>query len=153
FNRSDKSSEFAEADRAAIAALEDRLLGAADLVLYVSRALMEEERDRTGGRSRFLDHGVDLEHFDPTRPGREPADLRAIPRPRIGFFGTLRERLVDFDLLERLARALPDAQLVLVGDATSPMKRFEPLPNVHWLGRRAYEEIPRYGLGFDVALM
>lgn len=153
FNRSDKSSEFAEADRTSIAALEDRLLREADVVLYVSRALMDEERDRAGPRAHFLDHGVDLEHFDPARHAEEPADLRAIPRPRIGFFGALRDHLVDFDLLERIARELPEAQLVLVGDATSSMKRFEPLPNVHWLGYRSYDEIPRYGAGFDVALM
>jgi glycosyltransferase involved in cell wall biosynthesis len=153
FNRSDKSSEFAEADRASIAALEDRLLREADLVLYVSRSLLEEERDRVGARARFLDHGVDLDHFDPARISDEPEDLRAIPHPRVGFFGALRDHLVDFALLERLARELPHAHLVLVGDATSSMKRFEPLPNVHWLGFKPYEEVPRYGAGFDVAIM
>lgn len=153
FNRSDKASEFAEADHDSIEALENRLLREADLVVYVSRALMEQERGIVGARGHFLDHGVDLDHFDPTRFDDEPEDLRAIAHPRIGFFGALRDHLVDFDLLERLARELPDAQLVLVGNATGSMKRFEKLPNVHWLGFRPYEEIPRYGVGFDVAIM
>jgi glycosyltransferase involved in cell wall biosynthesis len=153
FNRSDRSSEFGEADRASIAALEEHLLREADLVVYVSRALMEEERGLAGTRAHFLDHGVDLEHFDPSLHRAEPDDLRAIPRPRIGFFGTLRDHLVDFDLLERLARELPGAQLVLVGGSTSDMQRFAALPNVHWLGARTHEEIPRYGVGFDVAIM
>lgn len=153
FNRSDKASEFAEADRPAIAALEDQLLRRADVVLYVSRSLMEEERDRAGSRAHFLDHGVDLDHFDPKRYSSEPDDLGSIPHPRIGFFGALRDNLVDFDLLERIARELPEAQLVLIGDATSSMQRFASLPNVHWLGFRPYESIPSYGAGFDVALM
>jgi glycosyltransferase involved in cell wall biosynthesis len=153
FNRSDKSSEFQEADRESIQALENQILREADAVIYVSRSLMERERSLTGERAYFLDHGVDLEHFDPAGCEAEPPDLRAIPHPRIGFFGALRDHLVDFDLLERLARELPDAQLVLIGDANSSMRRFEKLPNVHWLGFRAYEEIPRYGAGFDVAIM
>ena len=33
------------------------------------------------------------------------------------------------------------------------MERFEKYDNVHWLDFKAYEEIPAYGSGFDVALM
>jgi glycosyltransferase involved in cell wall biosynthesis len=57
------------------------------------------------------------------------------------------------DLLERLAKSLPEAQLVLIGDATCSMERLTSQPNVHWLGYRPYEEIPRFGAGFDVAIM
>jgi glycosyltransferase involved in cell wall biosynthesis len=153
FNRSDKASEFGEANQAAIRALEEALLKESDAVVYVSRALMEEERQMVGSRGHFLDHGVDLGHFDPASAAPEPDDLRAIPRPRVGWFGSLRDHLVDFALLERLARELPHAQLVLVGDAVSSMERFAELPNVHWLGFRPYEDIPRYGRGFDVAIM
>ena len=56
-------------------------------------------------------------------------------------------------LIERLAREIPDAQVVLIGAAISSMDRFDALPNVHWLGAKPYEEIPAYGSGFDVGLM
>lgn len=151
FNRSDRHSAFPESDRATIEALERGLLRGADRVVYVSRALMEEERPLTGGRAHFLDHGVDLEHF--TRTSDLPADLAAIPGPRVGFFGALDDFVVDFDLLEQLAAALPDVSLVLIGDATAPMDRLTKYPNVHWLGFRPYERIPAYGSGFDVAIM
>lgn len=153
FNRSDKASEFPEADRAAMAALESELLRESDTVLYVSHALMEEERSLVGERGYFLDHGVDLERFDAAKGDGEPAELQGIPHPRVGFLGNLRDHLVDFDLLERLARDLPDAQFVLVGDSTSAMERLTAHANIHWLGFRPYEEIPRYGAGLDVALM
>jgi glycosyltransferase involved in cell wall biosynthesis len=48
---------------------------------------------------------------------------------------------------------MPWVSLVLVGDATCSLARLAALPNVHCLGRRPYEEIPRYGAGFDVAIM
>jgi GT2 family glycosyltransferase/glycosyltransferase involved in cell wall biosynthesis len=153
FNRSDKHSEFAETDQALIRSLEDRLLRESDAVVYVSRQLMSDESDRTGHRASFLDHGVDLEHFLPVVPDDEPAELAAVPRPRIGFFGGIDDYVVDLDLLERTARELPEAQLVLVGDATCPMDRLTRLPNVTWLPRRPYEEIPAYGRAFDVAVM
>ncbi|NRQ32514.1 glycosyltransferase [Nonomuraea sp. NN258] len=151
FNRSDRHSAFPESDRATIEELEQALLRRADHVLYVSRALMDEERELTGDRAYYLDHGVDLAHF--TRTERLPADLAAIPGPRVGFFGALDDYLVDFDLLERLAKDLPDVSLVLIGDADVPMDRLTRHPNVHWLGFRPYDVIPAYGSGFDVAIM
>jgi glycosyltransferase involved in cell wall biosynthesis len=151
FNRSDRHSEFPESDQDTIRALENELLRASDVVLYVSRSLLADELPLTGDRAEFLDHGVDLEHFT-VRP-ELPAAIERIPRPRVGFFGGLDDYLVDFDLLERVAAELPDASLVLIGDATCSMDRFDKYPNVHWLGYLPYEQIPAHGSGFDVALM
>ncbi|MEU0480881.1 glycosyltransferase [Streptosporangium sp. NPDC006013] len=153
FNRSDRHSSFPESDRPTIEALERGLLERSDHVLYVSTALMDEERRMTGDRAYFLDHGVDTGHFRRRPESEQPADIRAIPGPRVGFFGALDDYLVDFDLLERIARELPDVSLVLIGDATVPMERLTRHPNVHWLGFRPYETIPGYGSGFDVAIM
>jgi glycosyltransferase involved in cell wall biosynthesis len=153
FNRSDRHSDFPEADREAIQALERQLLTHSDHVVYVSHVLMDEERPLTGSRAHFLDHGVDVDHFTARPPFDWPDDIRSIDGPRIGFFGALDDFLVDFDLLERLAAELPDASLVLIGDATHPMGRYDKYPNVHWLGFRPYDTIPAYGSAFDVAIM
>jgi GT2 family glycosyltransferase/glycosyltransferase involved in cell wall biosynthesis len=151
-NRSDLHSSFEETDQGVIRALEDALLERSDLVLYAAHSLMDAEAAQTGERSHFLDHGVDLDHFGGD-VGPEPADLATIAHPRIGFFGGIDDYVVDLDLLERVATSIPDASLVLIGDATCPMDALEALPNVHWLGFRPYEQIPAYGAGFDVALM
>jgi glycosyltransferase involved in cell wall biosynthesis len=153
YNRSDRHSEFGEADTRWIAALEGRLLATADRVLYVSSALMAEEADRVGDRGSFLDHGVDLDHFTAVDPARRPADVAHLPRPVVGYFGGFDDYLVDFDLLERVATALPGVTVLLVGPATCSMTRLARLPNVEWLGARPYAEIPAYGSAFDVALM
>lgn len=153
YNRSDLHSAFGEADTIYIRSLEHELLAKSARVMYVSVALMNEEAHLTGERAWFLDHGVDLGHFRRRQRGDEPHDLRDIPHPRIGFFGGFDDYIVDLSLLERVAREIPEAQLVLIGDANCSMRRFEHIPNVHWLGYRPYEDIPRYGSGFDVALM
>jgi glycosyltransferase involved in cell wall biosynthesis len=151
FNHSDRHSAFIEADSRAIEQLEQQLLRNADHVLYVSRELMSEESDIVGERGYFLDHGVDLEHF--TRGAALPSDIATIPSPRVGFFGALDESVVDFELLELVASAIPNASLVLIGVADSPMTRLTKYPNVHWMGARPYDQIPHYGAAFDVALM
>lgn len=152
FNRSDLHSAFEEADTALIASLERELLTHADHVLYVSHALMADEQPLTGTRATFLDHGVDLDRFHPGAAPEPPA-LASIARPRVGFFGGLEPQTVDFTLLDRLAADLPEAQIVLVGNATVAMDDLVARPNVHWLGMQPYEDVPRYGAGFDVAIM
>ncbi len=153
FNRSDKHSAFDEVDRAYIGSLEQALLEEADHVLYVSHALMAEEAETAGERAISSTTASTWSCSAPASAAEEPADLRDIPHPRIGFFGGFDDYVVDFDLLEQLAREVP-------GGPSGPDRRrhlpddpVDGLPNVHWLGYRPYEEIPRYGSGFDVALM
>ncbi|WP_200941852.1 glycosyltransferase [Angustibacter sp. Root456] len=152
-NRSDKYSAFPETDQRLIESLEHRLLGQADAAVYVSRHLLNAERSLTAGRSVYLGHGVDYDRFVAAHGDRVPADIARIPSPRIGFFGGIDDYVVDLDLVRRLALELPEAHIVLIGDATCSMESLTALPNVHWLGARPYEQIPAYGAAFDVAIM
>ena len=152
YNRSDKHSAFGEADQGLIAGLERELLTKSDGVLYSSRAFLASERDLTGDRAHFLDHGVDTAHFR-ARGRTEALTGLGCKRPIIGFFGGLDDYVVDFDLLERVAVERPDYTLVLIGDATLSMERLVRHPNVQWLGFREYAEIPELGADFDVAIM
>jgi glycosyltransferase involved in cell wall biosynthesis len=151
FNRSDKHSAFPEADASTLVRYEDALLRSADTVLYVSRVLQAEDAPVVGGRAVFLDHGVDSALFDPSTPVAPEID--AVPRPRIGYFGSLRDHVVDPALLLRLAREVPDASLVLVGPSTMDLAPLLALPNVHPFGPQPHERVPAFGVGFDVAVM
>jgi len=150
YNRSDKHSAFAEANAEYIKSLEKKLLQESDCVLYVSRSLMNEERGVARGQPVFLDHGVDLELFTCSV---EHPDLAEIPHPRIGFVGTLRQGVVDLELLERVAREIPEASLVLVGNADTCPSSLLELDNVFSLGSRPHSEVPALASGLDAALM
>jgi hypothetical protein len=152
YNRSDKHSAFTEADSPLITRLEHELFTHADRVIYSSRSLLESEREHTGGRSRFLDHGVDTKHFSP-RPRTGKLAEFGCQRPIVGFFGGLDDYVVDFGLLERIASGRPQYSLVLIGDATLPLDFLTRYPNVHHLGFRPYQEIPDLGADFDVSIM
>jgi len=80
-------------------------------------------------------------------------DQTGIPHPRLGFFGVIDERM-DIELLDAVAQARPDWQLVMIG----PVVKIDPaeLPrraNLHYLGGKSYQDLPSYLAGWDVALL
>jgi glycosyltransferase involved in cell wall biosynthesis len=84
-----------------------------------------------------------------------PADLEAIPHPRLGFIGAISEYKVDFDLIAEVARRRPYWHWVLLGQVgegqPSTSTAALRLPNIHLLGPRRVDELPDYLRGFDVA--
>jgi UDP-galactopyranose mutase len=132
--------------------LEDELMGVADVVFTGGFGLWEAKRGRHHNIHAFPS-SVDRAHFAKARlAGAEPADQAVIPGPRLGFLGVIDEQM-DLGLLAALADARPHWSLVLVG----PVLRLKPadLPkraNLHYLGPKAHEELPRYLGGWDVAL-
>lgn len=132
---------------------EAKLLEAADLVFTGGQSLYEAKRERHPEVYAFPS-SIDAEHFARARGEiAEPADQAALPRPRLGYFGVIDER-IDLDLLAAVADARPDWQLVLVG----PVVKIDPAtlprrPNLHYLGMKGYGELPGYLAGWDVALM
>jgi UDP-galactopyranose mutase len=133
--------------------LEAQLLERADLVLTGGHSLYEAKRHQHPNIHPFPS-SVDVEHFGRARRVQEdPSDQADIPHPRLGFFGVIDERM-NLELLERVAAARPDWQLVMLGpivkiDASALPAR----PNIHYLGAKSYEELPHYVGGWDVALL
>jgi UDP-galactopyranose mutase len=133
--------------------LERELMGLADVVFTGGYSLWEAKRDRHPNIHPFPS-SVDRAHFARARTLRdEPADQAALAWPRLGFYGVVDERM-DLDLLAALADARPSWSLVIVG----PVVKIDPAtlprrPNLHYLGGKSYEALPRYLAGWDVALM
>jgi UDP-galactopyranose mutase len=132
---------------------EAELRELADIVFAGGHTLLASKRGQHPNVHAFPS-GVDLRHFARARRAvADPADQAAIPRPRLGYFGVIDERL-DLGLVDDLARRRPDWSIVLVG----PTAKIEAddLPrrtNVHLLGQKPYDELPSYLAGWDVALM
>ncbi|MFW6145851.1 MAG: FemAB family XrtA/PEP-CTERM system-associated protein [Planctomycetota bacterium] len=133
-----------------IAAQDAQLTAQADLVLPCGEALAEGRRP--GGRMMMLPHAVDLDHFARAPAAGEPADLAAIDRPRLCFFGLLYEK-IDLDLIARVARARPDRQIVLLGPVATDLAAVAGLDNVHVLGPKPYEQLPAYLHAMDALLL
>ncbi|HEY1814352.1 MAG TPA: glycosyltransferase [Kofleriaceae bacterium] len=149
----DEWSLFGYLDREQTVAAERALLAKVDAVFAINEPLADAKRAINA--STFVSpHGVDHAAFaralDPALA--EPLDLAAIPHPRLGFYGTLRD-WVDFDLLACVARARPEWHVVLVGQELCDVGAVRGLPNVHLLGQKPHAELPAYCKGFDVGLI
>ncbi len=132
---------------------EYELLKKADIVFTGGPSLYRAKKDRHPNVHCFPS-SVATDHFGKAKAGLpESADQAAIPHPRFGFFGVIDERF-DVPLLAALAEARPDWQFVMVG----PIVKIDPasLPhadNIHYLGKRSYEDLPALLAGWDVCLL
>ena len=150
--RSDRYSALPEADTSLIAALEREMLQDADLTLFASSALLEEEGPKTPSPV-LLRHGVDLEAFRPADELTVSDRLDQIGQPRAGFVGMIDAYTVDVGLLDELARSYPDVQFVLAGQVEVDIEELCSRANVHHLGVLPFEEVPSVLAGLDVLLM
>lgn len=140
---------FAPAD---LAPREEVLLTEADVVFTGGHQLYLSKK-RRHENVHFFGCGVDFDHFASASGTAVAPDLAPLERPRLGYVGVIDERL-DYELLDELARELPDATLAMVG----PVVKVDPAslprrPNIHYLGAKPYHSLPSYVAGFDVCLM
>ncbi|UCC98840.1 MAG: glycosyltransferase [Phycisphaerales bacterium] len=153
YQRTDRYEEYPNVDSGAIRAYDRELKASADLTVFVNQKLLDEEADQCR-RSLYLDHGVDYEIFSTAeRTEHKPADIAAIPKPIVGFFGGIDDHTSDIALLEKVAGLLPEMSFVLVGKASASVSGLQQRKNVWLLGQKPYEQIPHYGKCFNVAIM
>ncbi len=137
-------------------AIENDLFRKADIVIVSAERLFESKKD-FNPNTFVIRHGTDWRHFRTALdPNLEiPADITDLPRPIIGFHGLLAD-WVDYDLIKKTAERYPQGSVVLIGkiavDAEQKVKVLDNVPNVHFLGRKPYAELPAYCKAFDVAL-
>ncbi len=153
YQRTDRWEAFPSADAEQIKRYDAFLKSRADVTLYCSTLLFEEEADQCR-HGLYLDHGVDFDRF--AAAGRAengaPSDVDALPRPRVGFIGGIDDHTFDPPLFANVAQELSDVQFFLVGACSLPEGWCE-LPNVHLLGQRPYEDVPQYMAAADVLIM
>lgn len=151
--KTDVYEEFPNVDNKVIREHDKRLKANADLTIFVSRVLYDEESGQCR-KAIYLDHGVDYHLFaSVAQDPYIPEDIAEIPKPIVGFFGEIADYTVDLDLIEKVIDYLPGKSFVFVGEVSVDCSRLVMKENVWMLGKKPYEEIPHYGKCFDVAIM
>ena len=137
-----------------LARREAALLAAADVVFTGGYRLFTR-KSALHGNVHFYGCGVDADHYAKAQRAdtRLPADIADLPHPILGYFGVIDERL-DYELIDQLSAAFASGSVVMIG----PVAKVDPamLPrraNLHWLGQRAYDDLPAYVKAFDACLM
>ncbi|HJX29454.1 MAG TPA: glycosyltransferase [Thermoanaerobaculia bacterium] len=134
---------------------EKLLLEDADVVFTGGHSLYEHKRSQSQHHNIHpFPSSVDVPHFARAREEMpEPPDQAGIPKPRVGFFCVIDERM-DIELVGELAERRPDLHFVMIG----PVVKIDPAdlprrPNLHYLGGKSYDELPAYLAGWDVAIL
>jgi glycosyltransferase involved in cell wall biosynthesis len=97
---------------------------------------------------------IDKAHFAQARQiTADPEDQANIPHPRFGFYGVIDERF-DIELIKQVTERKPEWQFVIIG----PVVKIDPallprLDNIHYIGSRGYDDLPKYLAGWDVAII
>ena len=136
--------------------IEEKLFRDADLVIVSAERLYDSKKG-FNANTHIIRHGTDWRHFRTAldEATRIPDEIANLPRPVIGFHGLLAD-WVDYELIRKVAEHFCDGSVVLIGkiavDAEAAVKILDGVPNVHFLGRKPYAELPAYCKGFDVAL-
>jgi glycosyltransferase involved in cell wall biosynthesis len=153
-----------QADR--VRELEQAMVRSADLTVCVARLRADELKaavPEAAARIHHIPHGAPtpfLASRPLDRPGDPPEDIAHLPRPLLGYIGSMEDR-VDWELMDRLSHEFPRASIVVLGRIGSPVPRpwWEPCarflgrPNVHAIGWRPQEALTRYYQAFDVTLI
>lgn len=86
----------------------------------------------------------------------EPAELSAIPHPRLLLVGALSEYKINYDLMEAIARSMPEMHWVLIGpegEGQPGSRRPPDLSNIHMLGACAYGRLPYFMAHCEMAVL
>ena len=134
----------------------------AELLRDASLVLVTAERLRAQVATQRPDavlcpNGVDYAHFT---LGERPIPAELVPilgagSPIAGYYGALASWF-DYELLRQVAARKPDWCFVLIGpdhDGSLVSSSLLQSPNILWLGRKSYAELPSYLACFDVALI
>jgi glycosyltransferase involved in cell wall biosynthesis len=149
----DEWATFSNLDAEATRRAERRLLEKVDITFATSRELVAAKRavcPYTYHAPHGVDHALFAKALDEATP--IPEDLAALPGPRIGFYGTLRD-FIDFDLIAEVARLRPQWSIALIGQQLCDISALDDLPNVHLLGQKPHHMLPAYCKGFDIGLI
>lgn len=148
----DEYALFHYVDGPSVAAADLRLTRHADVVFCATSELAQAKR-ALNPRTFVAPHGVAYDRFRTALDdGPVPEDVAHLPRPILGFYGTV-ESWVDLPLVAHLARRHPEWTVVLIGPVHTDTTALGSLRNVHVLGPRPYEQLPAYCRAFSVGLI
>ncbi len=134
---------------------ELRMLASVDTVIVVTQSLYDSKSPHNPN-THIVANAVNFEAYADTSLER-PEDMAGIDAPVIGYSGLVAARL-DLAMLTAVATTRPEWSFVFVGTVNdkyceAEMRQLGELPNVHLLGTKDIDDVPRYVRQFDVCVI
>lgn len=124
----------------------------ADAVIATSEPLQTSKR-RYNDQCFLVKNGVNVALFQQALGQRSQYQIKDKPQV-VGYLGTVDDRL-DYELLEFCIQKAPNLQFYFVGRVTYPSgkARLSAYDNVHFLGAKSPEQLPKQVAQFDVGII
>lgn len=133
------------------AAVESELSKRVDCVVYSAQEMEDHIQDLQPKRAVYLPNGVEYDHF--LNAGKsEPYIYKALTRPVVVYVGSI-DFWFDFDIVNQLAKDLPNFSFVIIGPNEIYTDRFAPASNLFLIGPVNYEDLPPYLLHADMGII
>lgn len=137
---------------------EKILLSNVDKVFVTSKNLLKKLSSLNKNIS-FYGNVCDFDHFSKSKtiPKNEiPEDIKFIKKPIVGFFGSISEYKLDFNLILEVSKKLKDISFVFIGPDNDLIEKnkinlLRNQNNIYFLGYKEYEKLPNYCAFFDVS--
>jgi Glycosyl transferases group 1 len=129
-------------------AYQFELIELSDQTLAIPKAVFHELRAKYGEKIQWIPQSIHLPaSFQKSLLREEPAQLAAIPRPRLGYLGPIFARL-NLPILREFLKQNRNWHFVYFGESNDL-----PAPNAHAMAWQSPEELAKLVASFDVGLM
>lgn len=129
---------------------EQEIASKVDLVAYSAHQLENRVKQLQPKQAVFLPNGVDFEHFQIIKA--IPELYQSCSRPLVVYAGSI-DFWFDFDLINRLALALPKFTFVIIGPNQNFGSRFIKAKNLILTGPVLHSELPAYLSYADIGII
>ena len=130
--------------------LEEWAVQKADYVVTTSRPLQNRLQSLRKD-IEYLPNAVDYEFYQ-AGDRSEPLEYTNLKGTKIIYIGTI-DYWFDVDLIEFLATENPKFNFLLIGNPRVCVEQLRCLENVHLLGPKPYQELPKYLWNADVGII
>ena len=131
--------------------LEPQIIAQADVCVANSEYLKNYCK-QYNINSYYVGQGCDFTIFNVPKIGEVSTTLKQLRYPIIGYVGVLTSARLDIDLIYFIAKSKPEWNIVLVGpeDDAFVNSALHQLANVHFLGAKPTDDLPKYINFFDI---
>jgi glycosyltransferase involved in cell wall biosynthesis len=133
--------------------LEPALIADSDICVANSTYLADYCR-QYNSQSFYVGQGCELDIFTNCDENSIPQEMISMNAPIIGYVGALQSIRLDIEILQHIATAKPEWNIVLVGPEDDQFKSsmLHQLSNVYFLGSKDASSLPAYINVFDICI-
>ena len=130
--------------------LDEKMLLKKSKGVFVTSKTLFVRKTKLNEQCILVPNAVNIEEYKGEK--EKPQELQNMKGPIVGYVGAI-ANWFDQELIMEVARLNPDMNFVLVGTVYTDVEKMREVSNIHFLGRKEYDEVPNYMKNFDVGII